>query len=74
MSRSKGNQAMKVSQLIEHNKIHIFFEKSYIKCDGDAIRRPVSKKLKLSISLDKYFKVSYSLFLWYAKSRTTKTY
>ena len=31
--------------------INIFLEKSYTKFDGEASRRPVNKKLKLSISL-----------------------
>ena len=32
ISRSKGNQAMKFGQLIEHNTRKIFLEKLYIKC------------------------------------------
>ena len=51
ISRSKGNQAMKFSQLK-----NIFLEKSYTKCSGETISRPFSKKSKLSISLDKYSK------------------
>ena len=43
---------MKFGQLIECNMRNIFLEKSYIKCDGEAIPRPISKKKKLSISLD----------------------
>ena len=31
---------------------HFFFEKSYAKCVGETSPRSVSKKLKLSISLD----------------------
>ena len=42
-----------------------------MKCEGDTIPRTFSKKSKLSISLDQYCKVSYSLFL-YAKLRTQK--
>ena len=34
--RSKGNQAMKFGQLIEHNMRNIFLEKSYIKCGPDS--------------------------------------
>ena len=56
ISRSKGNQAMKFSQLIEYNMKNIFLEKSYTKCSGETISRPFSKKSKLSISLDKYSK------------------
>ena len=52
ISRSKGNQAMKFGQLIEYNMRNIFVEKSYTKCAGETIPRPLSKKSKLSISLD----------------------
>ena len=31
-------------QLTEHNIRNIFLEKSYTKCDGEAIPRPFSKK------------------------------
>ena len=33
--RSKGNQAMKIGQLIECKMRIIFLEKSYTKCDGE---------------------------------------
>ena len=52
ISRSKGNQRMKFGQLIEYNTRNIFVEKSYTKCAGETIPRPLSKKSKLSISLD----------------------
>ena len=52
ISRSKGNQAMKFDQLIEYNMRNNFVEKSYPKCAGEIIPRPLSKKSKLSISLD----------------------
>ena len=52
ISRSKSNQAMKFGQLIEYNTRNIFVEKSYTKCAGETIPRPLSKKSKLSISLD----------------------
>ena len=42
---------MKFDQLIEYN-VNILLEKSYAKCAGKTIPRPVSKKSKLSISLD----------------------
>ena len=51
-TRSKGNQTMKFSQLIEYNMRKLFVEKSYTKCAGETIPRPLSKKSKLSISLD----------------------
>ena len=50
ISRSKGNQTMKFGQLIKCNMRNIFFEKSYIKCGGEASSRPFYKTL--SISLD----------------------
>ena len=52
ISRSKGNQTMKFGQLIEYNMRNIFVEKSYAKCAGETIPRPLSKMSKLSISLD----------------------
>ena len=52
ISRSKGNQAMKCGQLIEYNMRNIFVEKWYTKCAEETIPRPLSKKSKLSISLD----------------------
>ena len=35
---------MKFGQLIEHNIRNIFVEKSYAKCAGETIPRPLSKK------------------------------
>ena len=43
---------MKFGQLIEHNMRNIFVEKSYTKCAEETIYGPLSKKSKLSISLD----------------------
>ena len=43
---------MKFSQLIEYNMKNISVEKSYAKCTGETISRPLSKISKLSISLD----------------------
>ena len=43
---------MKFSQLVEYNMRSIFVEKSYTKCAGETIPRPLSKKSKLSTSLD----------------------
>ena len=69
ISRSKGNQAMKWGQLIEYNMNSIFVEKSYTKCAGEAIPRPLSKKSKLSISLDQQCEVLNNLFPLYANLR-----
>ena len=45
-------QTMKFGQLTEYNTRNIFVEKSYTKCAGETIPRHLSKKSKLSISLD----------------------
>ena len=50
--RNKGNQTMKFGQLIEYNMRNIILEKSYTKCGGETSPRPLSGKLKLSISSD----------------------
>ena len=60
ISRSKDNQAMKFGQLIEYNMINIFLEKSYTKYDRKTITRLLSKKARLSISLDQYSEVLYT--------------
>ena len=52
ISRSIGNEIMKVVQLIEYNMRNIFLEKSYTKYGGETNPRTFSEKLKLSISLD----------------------
>ena len=54
ISRSKHNQTMKFSQLIEYNVRNIFLEKSYTKYSGKTIPRPTSKKPVLGISLFYY--------------------
>ena len=60
---------MKFGQLIEYNMRNIFVEKSYTKCAGETIPRSLSKKSKLSTSLDQWCKVLNSLFLLYANLR-----
>ena len=50
--RCKGNQTMKIDQLIEYSVRNIFLGKSYTKCSGETIPRPFSKFSKLSVSLD----------------------
>ena len=49
---------MKFGKLIGHEMRNIFIEKSYIHFAGKAITRRFSQKLKFSISLDQWFKVS----------------
>ena len=41
ISGSKGNQTMKFGQLKEYNMRNIFLEKSYTKCGGKGIPRPL---------------------------------
>ena len=60
---------MKFGQLIEYNMGDIFVEKSYTKFAGETIPRLLSKKSKLSVSLDQYCKVLNSLFLLYSNLR-----
>ena len=52
ISRDKGNQTIKFGQLIECNLRNIFLEKPCTKYGGETSPRPLSKKLKLGISLD----------------------
>ena len=59
-------------QLIEYNMRTIFIEKSFSKCGTETIPSPFSKNSKLDISLDQQSKVSYSLFLLYAKWKAIK--
>ena len=60
---------MKFGQLIEYKMRNISVEKSYTKCAGETIPRPLSKKSKLSISLDQKCKVLNSFLLLYASLR-----
>ena len=38
---------MKLGQLIEYSMRNIFVEKSYAKCAGETIPRPLPKKIKI---------------------------
>ena len=53
ISRSKDNQqAMKFGQLIEYNMRNISAGKSYTKCAGETIPRPLSKiKIEQFVSI-----------------------
>ena len=53
---------------------NIVLEKSYTECGGENGPRLFSEKLTLTISLDQYSKVLYSLFLLYAKLRAIEIY
>ena len=46
---------MKFSQFVEYNIRNISVEKTFAKCLDETIPRPLSKKSKLSISLDPYY-------------------
>ena len=74
ISRSKDNQTMTFSQLIENDMRNIFLEKSYSNCRGETSPRPFSVKLKLTISLERQSKVLYSLFLLYPWLRAIEIY
>ena len=52
ISRSKGNQTVKLGQLIEYTWKTFFLEKSYTKYGGETIPWRVSKMPKLRVSLD----------------------
>ena len=63
---------MKFGRLKEYNVKKIFVEKSYTKCPGETIPRPLPKISKLSMSLDQYCKVLINLLLLYANLRAIK--
>ena len=52
ISKSKGNQTIKVGQLIECNIRNIFLEKSYIKCGWETSPKPFSEILKLIMNFE----------------------
>ena len=55
ISRSKGNQAMKLGQLVKYNMRNIFLEKSYRKYGGEKLPDPFLKTQKLRIFFTDYF-------------------
>ena len=69
---SKGNQTMKLGQLTEYGMRNIFVENSYTKCGVETFSKLLSKKSKLSISLDQQSKVKSSLILLHANLRSMK--
>ena len=52
ISRNKGNQSMKLGQLVVYNTKNIFLKMLYTKFCGETIPRKFPKKLKLSVALD----------------------
>ena len=73
ISKSKGNQTMKLGRLIEHNMRNIFLEKSYHKCGGEASSIFFYKKSKLSVSLDRQSEMLLISFYCMSKSKYIKT-
>ena len=61
-------------QLIEYKMRKIFAEKTYAKCAGETIPKPLSKKSKLRISLDQYCKIFNSLVILCANLRAIEIY
>ena len=55
---------MKFGQLIEHNMRKIFLKQLFTNCGVKTSNRTFFKKSKLSISLDQYSEVLYSLFFF----------
>ena len=53
--RSKDNQTMKFSQLVEYNMRNIFLEKSYTKFGVKASPKQFYKKSKIKLSLDQQY-------------------
>ena len=72
MSRSEENRTVKFDQLMEVR--NTFLEKPYIKCRGDTIPRPFSKRSKLSIFLDEQCKLLYNWYLLYVKLSAMKIF
>ena len=47
ISKSNGNQAMKLDHLLEYNMKNIFIEKLYTECGREFIPRPHFLKIKI---------------------------
>ena len=69
--RQSDNEILSINRI---NIKNIFHRISYTKYGGETIPRPFSKKSKLSVFLDQYSKVLYSLLLLYAKLRAIDIY
>ena len=48
ISKSNGNQAMKLDHLLEYNMKNIFIEKLYTECGREFIPRPHFLKIKIA--------------------------
>ena len=62
--RSRGNQKMKFSHLIEYNMRNIFLKKLCKKCGKENSPRPFSIKSNLSRSLNQHSQILCGLFLY----------
>ena len=72
ISRSKGNQTMKLAKLKEYSMRKIFLDKLCTKFGGETIYRPFSKKSNIEHIFGSI--VLCSLFLLYATLRAIKVY
>ena len=72
ISRSKGNQTMKLGKLKEYSMRKIFLEKLCTRSGGETIYRPFSKKRKIEHIFGSI--VLCSLFLLYTTLRAIKVY
>ena len=63
ISRSKDNQTMEISQLIEYNMRNIFLEKSHAKYSAETNLGPFYKTSKLSLSFDQQSELLYLLYI-----------
>ena len=63
ISRSKDNQTMEISQLIEYNMKNIFLEKSHAKHSAETNLGPFYKTSKLSLSFDQQSELLYLLYI-----------
>ena len=59
ISTRKGNQTMKVGDLVEYNPRNIFLEKSYSKYGGVTIPRSFSKNSKLTRLQSRFYIVCF---------------
>ena len=64
ISRSKGNQTIKLGQLLERNIRNIFVEKSHRKYGGEISSRTFSGKLKLKIKIFRSIVQSFIQFVF----------
>ena len=71
ISRSKGNQTMKIGQLIQYNRKNVV-ENHTQNVPEKLFRDPYPNKSKFSLSVDQQCKVLNSLFVLYANLRAVE--